>query len=424
MYKCPLFFCIVLLPSVLAANIGQLPVVNSEKTVSALDLYGLPPIKAEDAGMKARAGNPVILKSQPLTIEAELLIPNKPAGDLWSNNLGGEIPLRMPNRAEYSVLQSDFQLPEESLDEEYFEKIADDETDFLAVQSKPSISSRVANNSRLNVVRSVERAKDIPISQQKSRPDVARDLPPPVPVQEFAAPSVQRKASRQSPTVIRSNPNFASVSKVPAPKSKTVSNDEKLEDLENRFAYKGEVPLTKLSPAQLKRAFKKTFTSENKHLSTYQIDDGFDVVSLNEAAVGFDSTADLSEQGGVRPLEIKVGFHGDESSLSRDTYNLLTEYAAIVSNNPKRAVQISISERSTRSFEGRKLAARRLAIVEQVLRDSGIADRRIIPVLSQRNDDSFVLRVISNDTFQTLTEKKRDIFGDTTSGKTVKSMAW
>jgi hypothetical protein len=70
------------------------------------------------------------------------------------------------------------------------------------------------------------------------------------------------------------------------------------------------------------------------------------------------------------------------------------------------------------------LAARRLAIVEQVLRDTGVSQQRILPVLSQRDDDSFVLRVISNDQYDSLTQKKRDIFGDTIDTKSYKSMSW
>ena len=65
-----------------------------------------------------------------------------------------------------------------------------------------------------------------------------------------------------------------------------------------------------------------------------------------------------------------------------------------------------------------------MAIVEQVLRDSGVSEQRILPVLSQRNEDGFVLRMISNDQYETLTQKRRDIFGDTIGKKTYKSMSW
>ena len=78
----------------------------------------------------------------------------------------------------------------------------------------------------------------------------------------------------------------------------------------------------------------------------------------------------------------------------------------------------------THDKDTRKLAARRLAIVEQVLRDTGVAEQRIVPVLSQRDGDEFVLRVISGDTFESLTQQKRNSRGNGTSKKTYKSMSW
>ena len=65
-----------------------------------------------------------------------------------------------------------------------------------------------------------------------------------------------------------------------------------------------------------------------------------------------------------------------------------------------------------------------MAIIEQVLRDTGVAEQRILPVLTSRNDDGFVLRIISNDQFETLTQQQRNIFGDSVNRKTYKSMTW
>ena len=145
---------------------------------------------------------------------------------------------------------------------------------------------------------------------------------------------------------------------------------------------------------------------------------------MSSSVEGFTARRDLSEEGGVRPLEIKIRFRGDDSALSRDNYNLLTEYAGIVVSNPKRAIQVSIPQRATTNMDERKLAARRLAIVEQVLRDTGVSEQRIMPVLSQRDDEGFVLRIISSDQYETLSKQKRDMFGDTVEKKTYKSMSW
>ena len=183
--------------------------------------------------------------------------------------------------------------------------------------------------------------------------------------------------------------------------------------------------MLKMSPSELRKAFRKTFLSENKHLSTYSIDDRFDVASdISSSFEGFTASRDLSEDEKIRPLEIKIKFRSADSALSRENYNLLSEYAGIVVNNPKRAIQVAIPQSVTTTTSGRKLAARRLAIIEQVLRDTGVAEQRIVPVLSQRDDEGFLLRIISNDQYETLTKQKRDMFGDTVGSKTYKSMSW
>ena len=70
------------------------------------------------------------------------------------------------------------------------------------------------------------------------------------------------------------------------------------------------------------------------------------------------------------------------------------------------------------------MAARRLAIVEQVLTDNGVSQQRIVPVLSQRTESGFVLRIISNEQYETMTQKQKNIFGDNVGKKTYKSMTW
>ena len=85
---------------------------------------------------------------------------------------------------------------------------------------------------------------------------------------------------------------------------------------------------------------------------------------------------------------------------------------------------LAIPDNVTTDADARKLAARRLAIIEQVLRDTGVAEQRVLPVLSSRNDDAFVLRIISNDQYETLTQQQRNIFGDSINRKTYKSMSW
>jgi len=302
----------------------------------------------------------------------------------------------MPNRNEYNVI---------SLSEETLEP--------------PRQASANGGNRRLVGVQSVPRSVESETGNPVSLPEHEFIVSAPIQAPIAAEPELSRivAAPPRAQGVIGTSNSIRSTPRMIAQNS--MARDETFDE----FRYQGEVPLSRLSPSELRRAFQRTFTSENRHLSTYRADSGFDDVSFTRSA-RVETGRMGSEDGGVRPLEIKISFDGDGSSLTRDTYNLLAEYAGLVAANPQRAVQISISERGTRSFDGRKLAARRLAIIEQVLKDSGVIDKRIIPVLSQRNDDAFVLRVISAEMFHTLTERRRDIFGEETAGKTQRSLAW
>lgn len=353
---------------------------------------------------------------------ADVLTPRRPSSDLWARN---DTSLRLPRPEEFSVIKSDFELPEESLDK--------------SINSTKTVVARAAQKTEQPVARqqvakqslSELDAQIAKLNELQRRADESVNEVAPV-----------RVASRQTQNIIK-NDSIQSEPKIAVSRDvvKTTGPEVSLsrmvvpmdEDVVVRAVQKVESPriasvrddMVKMSPTELRKAFRKTFLSENKHLSTFQIDDRFDVASdMSSTAEGFTSERDLSESGGIRPLEIKIKFRNDDSALSRDNYNLLTEYAGIVLSNPTRAVQVSIPQSVVNNTDDRKLAARRLAIVEQVLRDTGISEQRILPVLSQRDEDGLVLRMISLDQYETLTQKQRDMFGDTVSKKTYKSMSW
>lgn len=336
----------------------------------------------------------------------DILSPRRPSGDLWARNT--DTPLRMPDASEFAVFRNDAALPEESLDATTAAAPRANVVARASASDVAPLSEFDAQIARLNELqrraddsvnsRSVAAAKPADITVRSMRPvaaDATPTAPSPVKLSRLVVPMADD-------VVVRA------VEKSESPRIVAVRDD-----------------MTKMSPSELRRAFRKTFLSENKHLSTYQIDDRFDVASdMTATSEGFTTRRDLSEAGGIRPLEIKIKFRDDDSALSRDNYNLLSEYAGIVLANPTRAVQVGIPQSVTNNADARKLAARRLAIVEQVLRDSGVSEQRILPVLSQRSDEGFVLRMISNDQYETLTQKRRDIFGDTVGKKTYKSMSW
>lgn len=336
----------------------------------------------------------------------DVLSPKRPSADLWAKS---DSSLRMPHPSEFSVIRNDTALPEESLDT--YESISNT---MLARVSAPAKKTDPRQSSELDsqIARLIDlqkRADDSvrtvaarPVSNLQSAPEkndtklaVATERKQPVSLHRMVVPStddviVRKVEQNKSPRIAR------------------VRND-----------------MTKMTPAELRNAFRKTFLSENKHLSTYSIDSAFDTISETSSSMeGFTAQHDLSEGSGIRPLEIKIKFRNDDSALSRENYTLLTEYAGIVVNKPTRAIQVAIPEYMTKSKDERKLAARRLAIVEQVLTDNGVSQQRIVPVLSQRTESGFVLRIISNEQYETMTQKQKNIFGDNVGKKTYKSMTW
>lgn len=353
----------------------------------------------------------------------DILSPHRPSADLWARS-ASDAPLRMPDASEFAVYRTDSLLPEENIDSSRVASTRDviartENVSANVPTPTAALSEFDAQIAHLNELQqradaSVAAANNtgVATASRTRRADVT-----------VRSPIVSTVAS--APQKIKTPNDNVALSRLVVP----MDNN----DVIVRAVEKSESPritavrddMTKMSPTELRKAFRKTFLSENKHLSTYQMDNRFDVASdMTTSIEGFTARRDLSEVGGIRPLEIKIKFRDDDSALSRDNYNLLSEYAGIIVANPTRAIQVGIPQNVANSSDARKLAARRLAIVEQVLRDSGVSEQRILPVLSQRNEDGFVLRMISNDQYETLTQKRRDIFGDTIGKKTYKSMSW
>ena len=378
----------------------------------------------------------------------DILNPHKPSSDLWANY---DAPLRMPRMDEIAVITSDDLLPEESLSlsptlntpaQDTFVNTRDAMAELDALRNEiAQLNERQRRNEeKIAAVRPVmvrtPVAAETPVKprsvQVESAPIVKEDITPIATVKQDVAPAVENKSVSVAPRrdandginirreIVPMETKKDVIVRSVAPKTVVARPDEpKYVSVENNS-------MSKMSPSELKKAFKKAYLSENKHLSTYRIDERYDVASeMTSDIEGFTAQRDLSEMDDVvRPLEIKISFLNNDAGLSRDNYDLLSKTASIAVNNPKRAIQIAIPESVTHTKDGRKLAARRLAIVEQVLRDTGVAEQRIIPVLTQRNDDVFILRVISGDMFETLTQQKRNIFGDRVSKKTYKNMTW
>lgn len=397
-------------PTVAVAPLPQ--AAPARQTVKSETVAPRPAVVARSATKKT---TPAADSGEQILASADVLMPRRPSNDLWAKN---DTPLRMPDVSEFSVIRSDDALPEEDLN-------AHPRAVRVAQNTAP-VAPAAQPMSELDA--QIERLVELQRRAEESVAASAQNAPAPVEIADarVVRENVPARAVAPRPAKMADEPvtDTVKLSRLVVPME---------QDVIVRAVEKSESPriaavrddMTKMSPTELRRAFRKTFLSENKHLSTYQIDNRFDEASdMTSSVEGFTARRDLSEEGGIRPLEIKIKFRNDDSALSRDNYNLLTEYASIVVSNPKRAIQVSIPQSATTNKDDRKLAARRLAIVEQVLRDTGVSEHRIMPVLSQRNEEGFVLRMISNDQYETLTQQKRDMFGDTVSKKSYKSMTW
>ena len=384
-----------------------LPAVNMNSGVSARSEFGdvvVRPVSTVVAaqsgptrGVVARRANKTTnVAHNSKNTNVDVLSPNLPSTNLWAENTqiaNMDTPLRMPRMDEVAMLDTgaDFTLPDESL------------KPTLSGGNEPVTYSMMANELESTMQRMAEiDAKIAKISELQQRADNS--------VKQYAKP--MRATSNAARTVVPMDEPDVLVRTV---EKHNVQNTKTPAD-----------SLAGLSPSELRNAFRKTFLSENKHLSamadTYA-DTGDTTITTGMA--GFTAENNLSEMGaGIRPFEIKVGFRNFDSALSRENYTLLTTFAGIVVNDPKRAVQVLIPKDATTNADSRKLTARRLAIVEQVLRDSGVSEQRIMPVLSNRDDDgALLLRNIDSTQYETLTQQQRNQFGKTTT-KTYKSMTW
>ena len=419
---------------------ARLPVVNlASAGVSARAAFGetvqTPVSKAKQLPKKNVVARPSVKRAvaparvavdmgEKIVASNDVLVPNRPSNDLWahnSSNLNSSVdtPLRMPKPSEFAVYRSDEILPEESLDTSTMPAT-------YAYNDVAPAKVQTATNKKSDLDAQIERLVELQRRADESVSVATANVAPRVIARPLVEEPIAPRVEEARVAVAETTPaETINVRRMVVPMETRDVIVRKVEKNESPRIASVRDDMTRLSPSELRRAFRKTFLSENKHLSTYPMDDAFDVVSDMGTSTGtFTSARDLSEDAGIRPLEIKINFRNDDASLSRDNYNLLSEYAAIVVHNPTRAIQIAIPARSTTDGDMRKLTARRLAIVEQVLRDTGVSQQRIVPVLSQRDELGFVLRVISNEQYETLSEQKRNIFGDTVSKKKYKSMTW
>ncbi|MDR0449045.1 MAG: hypothetical protein LBG89_01105 [Rickettsiales bacterium] len=408
-----------------AAAAAQLPSVSYERgSVSAKELFGAQKTilaKPAPAFAKASAGKPA---STPKYSGAnEVLVPRRPNSELWANTgkkpeTYSEQKIRMPRAGEIVRLDAEeFSLPEEYIDKSKI-AYAPEPVRQAPKQSNAERKAQIDNS----IARMIEQKNR---QQKASRAKSA--------VEKFSN-NINNAGIPRSSRGMSDDKQFAVAAPEPVPAFANAPADRPARiiarNTTDEFAPKdtGEVPMNRLSPRELKQAFYKSYISENKHLSAYSNED-FDSLSSDNWEIvtqeGFVGDNSINANASMpKTLEIRMSFADNDSALTKDNFNLLSEYASMIANNPKRAIQISVSEDAVSNTEAKRLAARRLAIINQVLIDSGVHESRIIPVLVDRADGSFVLRVISTDQFKVLRQTERDMFGDRKSQSTTRSLSW
>ena len=402
-FVCMLGFFVVL-PAYSAVN---LPVVNvTSGGVSARSAFGDVNTVHENVSVAParnvvarRANKPSAgVKYTANKTEVDVLSPNLPSSNLWAeNNIQIDTPLRMPRMDEIAVLDNDFELPDENINPT-FAVVKDDnvQTAQVARELETTMNRMAEIDAQIARLAELQRRADNSVKRQPVEKNNTGD----VKISRMVVPM-------DEPDVLIRSVEKHSANNKPA---KYTQND-----------------LGDLSPDELRKAFRKTFLSENKHLSamrTAYADDDDDTI-VTKTVAGFNVEKDFSsDDSGIGAFEIKISFRNFDSSLSRDNYDLLSTFAGGILRDSKRAVQILIPNEATVDRDDRKLTARRLAIIEQVLRESGIPEQRILPVLSNRDDDGgLVLRNIDNTQYEILTKQQKNKFGKTTN-KTYKSMTW
>ncbi len=199
-------------------------------------------------------------------------------------------------------------------------------------------------------------------------------------------------------------------------KRKVASNGISKEDIRNfRNAY--------ASSDAVKRDFYNTYISENRYLSPFEGEDengeSKSALSENQSGSGYSGKKDHEI------LQLKVEFLENSAALSSADINILRYFVYTAQNDPTKGVQITIGKAVMNDVRQKKLAARRLAMVSAIFREEGLVEDQIIPILTDRDTESFAFSIIPIDKFENYQKNEgKDMFGDTINSQSFRTMKW
>ncbi|MDR2099005.1 MAG: hypothetical protein LBO78_03195, partial [Rickettsiales bacterium] len=312
----------------------------------------------------------------------------------------------------------------------------------------PGAASAVETSRAEPAPRAAKKSDDSPfgISVSSLMPDELniREMP----AEQFVEVSEAKPAPRPYVTISQAKPSpfmktFSAISPEGKKKKKKAEPPREAPAAESA---KSEKQVSGLSPDMLKNELYRTYISENDYLSPVEYvgnsgDDAAEPAPEADAAAALDvkdvatrvSAAKKSillpggslKVGGREVLQMKLDFEPSSAAVTGESVNVIRSFAQIASDQPTNSIEIGLPESVMRDPKKKRLTARRLAIISNILRSSGLADKQIYPILTTRDEDSFSFRVIGNDAFDTIrVAKTYDPFGDEENVQEYNLMRW
>ena len=167
-----------------------------------------------------------------------------------------------------------------------------------------------------------------------------------------------------------------------------------------RSALATERNLSSLAPTELRREFERTFLSENQFLSPMETPEAAAPAgSRSPAREIVELSSGPMMVGGREVLQMKLEFGPDSAAVTSESVNIIRSFSQIATADPGNAIEIAISDKVIQNPDLRRLAARRFAIVANIMRSSGVAERQILPRLASRDEHSFIFSVIDSEAY-------------------------
>lgn len=180
---------------------------------------------------------------------------------------------------------------------------------------------------------------------------------------------------------------------------------------------------TKFNDISLKKELENNYIAQNRYVSPLTLED---VNRESEKGIYKSVTIKNNKNNSkLNILQMKLGFSEKSSALNSRNINNLRNFAGTVLDSPNQGVKVGIGSGSLQSQEAKQLAARRYSILHKILREEGVKEKNIIPVLTSRSEDSFSLNIFDVDNFQTTKRSGGiNIFGEEVDRRYYNTLSW